>query len=162
MIEQKACKEVSYQHSQTICHIVASLEQLLNLKTIGFEDLVGLLKAYEERIKSEDKVTETQSKLLYFKAESSNRNTKSSRGRGRGSNNQGRGRSGGRGQGNTQNHSHSKSTKTCDDQKQKGKQCEQMDLSNIQCYWCDKYGHFASRCSDRIKNHEANLNEIYE
>ena len=27
---------------------------------------------------------------------------------------------------------------------------------------CEKYGHFASRCLDRIKNHEANLNDTYE
>ncbi|GJY59259.1 pol polyprotein [Tanacetum coccineum] len=32
-------------------HIVAALEQVLNLKTTGFEDVVGRLKTYEERVK---------------------------------------------------------------------------------------------------------------
>ncbi|XP_076917910.1 uncharacterized protein LOC143578130 [Bidens hawaiensis] len=31
--------------------VVASLEQVLDLKTVGFEDVVGRLKTYEERIK---------------------------------------------------------------------------------------------------------------
>ena len=32
-------------------HIVASLEQVLDLNSTGFEDIVGRLKAFEERIK---------------------------------------------------------------------------------------------------------------
>ena len=32
-------------------HIVAALEQVLDLKSISFEEVVGRLKAYEERIK---------------------------------------------------------------------------------------------------------------
>ena len=35
-------------------HIVASLEQVLDLKSVGFKDIVGRLKAYEERIKEDD------------------------------------------------------------------------------------------------------------
>ncbi|KAL0677363.1 hypothetical protein Bca4012_005344 [Brassica carinata] len=34
-------------------HIVASLEQVLDLNSTGFEDIVGRLKAFEERIKEE-------------------------------------------------------------------------------------------------------------
>ena len=44
--------------------------------------MVGRLKAYEEIIKGEDKVTENQNKLLYSKAKLSNKNIESSRGRG--------------------------------------------------------------------------------
>lgn len=35
-------------------HMVAALEQVLNLNTTSFEDIVGRLKAYEERIQDED------------------------------------------------------------------------------------------------------------
>ena len=49
---------------------------------IGFKDMVGRLKTYEDRIKSEDKTYETPWKLLYVKVESSNRNNESKRGRG--------------------------------------------------------------------------------
>ena len=49
-------------------HIVASLEQLLDLNTASFEDVVGRLKAYEERIMAEEEEEDTQenqSKLMY-------------------------------------------------------------------------------------------------
>ena len=35
-------------------HIIAALEQVLDLNTTSFEDMVGRLKAYEERIQDED------------------------------------------------------------------------------------------------------------
>lgn len=35
------------------------------MKTTGFEDIIGRLKAYEERIKNEDINAETQGELLY-------------------------------------------------------------------------------------------------
>ena len=50
-------------------HIVAALEQLLDLKTTSFEDIVGRLKAYEERVQEEDDNQEDQSKLMYSNAE---------------------------------------------------------------------------------------------
>lgn len=34
-------------------HIVASLEQFFYLKTMSFEDIIGLLKTYEERVAEE-------------------------------------------------------------------------------------------------------------
>ena len=46
-------------------HIVASIEQMLDLKTTSFEDIVGRLKTYEERIHDEEEDTqESQSKLM--------------------------------------------------------------------------------------------------
>ncbi|XP_076904526.1 uncharacterized protein LOC143560001 [Bidens hawaiensis] len=77
--------------------IVASLEQVLDLNKTGFEDVVGRLKAYEERIKEE--VMETQGNLLFSNGESSYSRwgENGSRGRGRGRDNRGMGR--GRGNG---------------------------------------------------------------
>ena len=51
-------------------HIVASLEQVLNLNTTSFEDIIGRLKAYEERIcEEEDEQHDDQSKLMYANME---------------------------------------------------------------------------------------------
>ena len=50
-------------------HIVAALEQVLDLKTTSFADIVGRLKAYEERVQEEDGNQEDQSKLMYSNAE---------------------------------------------------------------------------------------------
>ena len=46
--------------------IVASIEQLLDLNTTSFEDIVGRLKVYEERItEDEEEEHEDQTKLMY-------------------------------------------------------------------------------------------------
>lgn len=49
-------------------HIVASLEQVLDLKSTSFEDIIGRLKAYEERVcNDEEETNDDQSKLMYTK-----------------------------------------------------------------------------------------------
>ena len=67
-------------------HIVASIEQMLDLKTTSFEDIVGRLKTYEERIHDEEEDTqESQSKLMYANSEQqTQRDYGEYRGRGRG------------------------------------------------------------------------------
>ncbi|GKA08235.1 uncharacterized mitochondrial protein-like protein [Tanacetum coccineum] len=60
------------------------------------KDVAGRLKAYEERVKEEDKSNDAQEKLLYARIDNSNIKNDSTGGRGRGSHSQGRGR--GRGQ----------------------------------------------------------------
>ena len=54
-------------------HIIAALEQVLDLNKTSFEDIVGRLKAYEERIfDEEDEKHEDQSqnnKLMYTNAD---------------------------------------------------------------------------------------------
>ena len=51
-------------------HIVASLEQVLDLKTTSFEDIIGRLKAYEERVcNEEEEDQDNQSKLMYANME---------------------------------------------------------------------------------------------
>ena len=67
-------------------HIVASLEQVLDLKTTSFEDIIGRLKAYEERVAEDEETSEEQRKFMY--ANSEQQSTRSyngnNRGRGRG------------------------------------------------------------------------------
>ncbi|XP_048624069.1 uncharacterized protein LOC106373423 [Brassica napus] len=70
--------------------IVASLEQFLDLNSTGFEDIVGRLKAYEERVGGEIQ-KEDQGKLMFSNNEEhSQRGYENSRGRGRGRNGRGR------------------------------------------------------------------------
>ncbi|WZZ61775.1 hypothetical protein YC2023_061882 [Brassica napus] len=119
-------------------HIIASLEQVLNLNKMSFEDIVGRLKAYEERIQEED-TQEPQGNLLYTDSNQSY----NSRGRGRGWN---RGR-GNRGRWhNTQ-------------ERGKGKK----DYSQITCCSCKKKGHFASDCPEEEQDdHELNKADTEE
>nr|GEW01425.1 hypothetical protein [Tanacetum cinerariifolium] len=85
MSEHKLVKKFLTSLPRRFVHIVAALEQVLDLKMTGFEDVVGRLKVYEERVKQEDKANDSQEKLLYARTDYSNRNSDSSRGRGRGS-----------------------------------------------------------------------------
>lgn len=75
--------------------IVAALEQVLDLKTTTFEDIVGRLKAYEERCK-DDEQQEDQGKLMYANSDSTNPSNQNNYGQGRGQGgrltNRGRGR----------------------------------------------------------------------
>ncbi|XP_076949586.1 uncharacterized protein LOC143622280 [Bidens hawaiensis] len=136
---------------KTFIHMVASIEQLVNLKTVGFDDVVRRLKAYEERIKDQIGQSEGQEKLMFHKAEYSNRGQSSNtpRGRGRGGpSSRGRGRSretGGRGTGRNQTEGLVKVKK---------------DHSQIKCFRCDEMGHFSSSCLERRRAiQEANLAE---
>ncbi|XP_013617845.1 PREDICTED: uncharacterized protein LOC106324419 [Brassica oleracea var. oleracea] len=76
--------------------IVASIEQLLDLNSTSFEDIVGRLKAYEERItEAEEEEHEDQNKLMY--ADSGQESYGGyGRGRGRGGRSPWRGRGRGR------------------------------------------------------------------
>ena len=114
-------------------HFVASLEQVLDLKVTSFEDIIGRLKAYEERVGEDDEDGhEEQSKLMYANSENREYNG-DFRNRGR------RGRSYGRGRG-------------------RGRSYQEFDISKITCFRCDKNGHFASSCPDRLLK----LQETYE
>ena len=131
-------------------HIVASLEQVLDQNSTGFENIVGRLKAFEERIK-EDTQDEDQSKLMFVKNDAQGRGSHSnSRGRGRSRGYGGRGRGRGR---STGSDGHNKGGEASDKTKK--------DYSKVRCWRCDKMGHFVSHCPTRPRE-EANLTETQE
>lgn len=121
-------------------HIVASMEHVLDLKTTSFEDIIGRLKVYEERItEDEEEPQDDQRQLMYANMESngnqSQRGYNDNRNRGRGVR---RGRGRGRGG---------------------------RDKSRVMCYRCDKIGHYASNCPDRLlklQETEENKSETHD
>ena len=129
-------------------HIVASLEQVLDLNNTSFEDIMCRMKAYEERVREEDELQEEQNKLMYANSEPQttqsnqdyNRENRYHRGRGRG-------RSYYRGRG-------------------RGRYYGDRDASKVVCYHCDKLGHYVSDCPDRIlklqEAHETNNSDTQD
>ena len=116
-------------------HMVASLEQVLDLNTTSFEDIIGRMEAYEERInEEEEEQSDDTGKLMYASGEAQHEGY--GRGRGRG----GRGNwRGGRGRGRYGGFYA---------QREAYKQGQNKDKSHITCFSCDKLGHYASECPD--------------
>lgn len=69
--ESKLVKFLSSLPRKKYIHIVASLEQVLDLTTTNFEDIIGRLKAYKECIaEDEENPQEYQKQLMFTNMES--------------------------------------------------------------------------------------------
>ncbi|GJR61949.1 uncharacterized mitochondrial protein-like protein [Tanacetum coccineum] len=132
MSEHKLVKKFLTSVPRCFVHIVAALKQVLDPKTMGTEYSNG------------------------------NNNLNGGRGRDSYFRGHGRGRGQGCGHGNSQNHGQHDSLKNHEDNEKKGKQHEKRNLSHIQCYRCDQYEHFFSKCPEQNQNHEVKLNETQE
>ncbi|XP_022003590.1 uncharacterized protein LOC110901043 [Helianthus annuus] len=134
----------SFASIQKFLPIVASIEQYSEIDKMTFEEAVGRITAFEERLKSPNQ-PENNNLLI---ASSDNHSENWHHGKGCGDQNHGRGRRGssfrgGRGRG-----------RNID----RGKR----DKSELKCYECSEFGHFAYECSKRKdkekeKDEEAHL-----
>ena len=100
--------------------------QVLDLNTTSFEDIVGRLKAYEERrFEEEEEHEDDHGKLLYANNSESRQDGYGRGGRGRGGRGNWRGRGRGRNGGFYA-------------QREAYKQSQNRDTSHITCFACDK------------------------
>ncbi|KAJ1700426.1 hypothetical protein LUZ63_000205 [Rhynchospora breviuscula] len=104
-------------------HVVAAIEESKDLSIYSFDELMGSLQTHETRLLKSEDISEE--KAFYTKGESS-KDVVDQFGRGRGRGNSGRGR--GRGRANI-----------CG----RGRGNPRRD---VQCYYCNKFGHFQSEC----------------
>ncbi|KAL4566634.1 hypothetical protein LXL04_030754 [Taraxacum kok-saghyz] len=184
--EAKMVKKLLSSVPRNFIHLVASLEQILDLNTVGYEDIVGRLKAYEERVRMED---ECENRVMFtsrfgggWSRSGSGRSSggrknaaweEERRRRGdpegfnpRGSNSEIGSRSGsypahGSNSAHRSNQAQGNKPKF-DDQPNLNKKCNcncceknrrnpKKDRSKIVCYRCDKSGHYASECPERLE-----------
>ena len=118
--------------------LTLSLEQYGELDKVSLDEVIGSLIVHELRLKERESREEEQVLLakVMGKAKITNEEESSSRGRGQ---HCGRGR--GRGRGRNQ---------TGEEEKEK----KPFDKSVIQCYNCQRYGHFAYECRNAKKPRE--------
>ncbi|KAD7477844.1 hypothetical protein E3N88_00980 [Mikania micrantha] len=126
---------------KSFLQIVASIEQCFELDTMPFDEAIGRLMAYEERIKGPNKEEEVQGRLMFSKREKEKKH--GCEHCGCGSSNRDdfrRGRGRGRGSGKSQD-------------------CErfQRDKSHVRCFKCGEFGHFVNECPKWGKREEVNL-----
>ncbi|XP_076945954.1 uncharacterized protein LOC143617207 [Bidens hawaiensis] len=122
--------------------LVASIEQCLNLDTMPFDEAIGRMKAYEERIRRKNTTGDTQSKLFLTQLEPkgkqksvSHDSYREGHGRGQGwsgSDSRGRGRGRGRGFG------RGRGGREGSNQNQKGRTWNR-DKSHIKCFECNEF-----------------------
>ncbi|PWA36376.1 zinc finger, CCHC-type [Artemisia annua] len=128
--------------------IVASIEQYSDLNTMTFEEAIGRLKTYEERIKFKKRKQENNQEKLMF-----------TRHKGRGKHFRGRGN--GRNKfSHNKNHEKFRGEKKEGDKPHNNFKGSTFDLSNVTCYKCNKKGHLANKCYAKTNtNMQSNLVE---
>ncbi|KAJ9542210.1 LOW QUALITY PROTEIN: hypothetical protein OSB04_028716 [Centaurea solstitialis] len=131
--------------------IVTSIEQYSDLDTMSLDEAIGRLKTFEERLKyKKERVVDTQEGLMFTRHE---HRGQPYRGRGRGRFNQSRGRGHSRytpGRKNWEPSQNSSRRETINNNTKKFTH----DKSKVQCFKCKKYGHFASKCSEKDQEPE--------
>ncbi|GJZ99774.1 putative zinc finger, CCHC-type containing protein [Tanacetum coccineum] len=149
--EQTKVRKVLNAVPDKFLPVVATIEMIVDFKTVKLEEIIGKLKTYEERIKFRKASQEDNSEKLLLTRQRNNKNYKHNYGNGRrGGGNQTRGRWKDRDEGHTSDESEGTDNKP----RRNG------DKSQIDCYKCGKLGHYAYEFTEATtKSKLASLNE---
>ncbi|KAE8727985.1 hypothetical protein F3Y22_tig00004899pilonHSYRG00012 [Hibiscus syriacus] len=146
-------------------HIVVTIEETKDLEEMKIEQLQGSLQAYEEKHKKKHEFTEQLLKMQLKDMHESQRNDRNQRGQGRGRGH-GRGGSRGRGRGWNYNNNNSNNNYEKGESSTRGRgrinPNSKYDKSQIRCYNCQKFGHYASECRAPNNKIEEKANYVEE
>ncbi|KAM1823768.1 hypothetical protein FF1_025765 [Malus domestica] len=143
-------------------HIVVTIEETKDLEEISIEQLMGSLQAYEEKHKKRQGNDEQLLKIHIQpkKKEECFDNERSQYGRSRG---RGRGRGHGRGRSwNFNNHSNYERGESSTKGRGRGRSNLRYEKSQVQCYNCQKFGHYAWECRTPNNRLDEKVNYVKE
>ncbi|GKA94427.1 zinc finger, CCHC-type containing protein, partial [Tanacetum coccineum] len=127
--------------------IVASIEQTNDLDDITLDEIVGKLKAFEERIKiRKGGQVESQENLLFAHGEHSRKGRRFSKRGGRSNFSQGNWQS------NRNKYDSNEESSTHKGKSNRNKR--EWDMSKIKCHKCRKFGHFRKDCKESSTTQE--------
>ncbi|KAK9054019.1 hypothetical protein SSX86_025095 [Deinandra increscens subsp. villosa] len=131
--------------------IVASMEQFLDLETTVFQEAVGRLKAYEERIGRKKKIEGTKDDQVMLTYAEWQARSKENKGRNKWEKT-------GIKVDETNKNSRKGSSTNKKFKEAKGNSRPKKDKSQIKCFKCDNFGHYASECAKKkISDQEVNV-----
>ncbi|XP_022041396.1 uncharacterized protein LOC110943977 [Helianthus annuus] len=133
--------------------IVASMEQYSDIETMTLQEAIGRLKTYEERLKLKKRNQgESQDRLMFTHQDNNRGRQFGNRGRGRFNQTRGNWRN----NGNRQSPRNEGSTsRPRNGNSRNWRKFARTDLSKIQCFKCQKFGHYRKDCSekDEVQEH---------
>ncbi|XP_020243636.1 uncharacterized protein LOC109821889 [Asparagus officinalis] len=160
MEESHVVKKLLHCVPPKFLQIAATMEQFDDLKTMQVDEVIGALKAHEERYRDYDDWHE-QALLIRGDPKPDAKSSRgkeflsqNNRGHGRGYS---RGRGHGRGRGNGGRGSSTSTRRGTNGGHEGGR-----DKSMIKCFNCNNFGHYASECRSKHRDEETNLTRVLD
>ncbi|GJV83372.1 zinc finger, CCHC-type containing protein [Tanacetum coccineum] len=155
--EQTKVRKVLNAVPDKFVPVVATIEMIVDFKTVKLEEIIGKLKTYEERIKFRKGSQEDNSEKLLFTRQGNDRNYERNYGNDRrGGGNQARGRGRGRFARDSKNEdSYDRRRRNPGDQNY-----HRRDIREIECYNCHEFGHYFEKPKPERRKEISNL--VYE
>ncbi|KAK2352556.1 putative mitochondrial protein [Trifolium repens] len=150
--DQQVIEKVLRTLNPQFDHIVVAIEESKDLSTMSINELQNSLEAHEQRLMERKETRASQEQALYAKNKNYKGKSKwkSEKNKGKGESNHDQDhQNGDQGQAESSNKNKDSYLK----HKNGGKK---SDKSKIQCYNCDKWGHYASECRGKGKKKQEN------